>query len=298
MNRAKGITAADMCTEFASLSQGTPRRQRRGSWFGVTESLHAPAQSLARHAHRNADITVVLEGGLETTTCNEDLGARVHDVLFVPAGLDHSNRFARGGTRTLILELLPGEESTLQRGARLPERASTVPATICGHLSQRVRRAFENDSSDGDLDFEELAHECFGIFLGQRSCGSSRGNGRWLRGVGETLRERFRSPPSLEELGRSAGVHPIHLARAFRAHHGCSVGEFVGRVRVHRAARSLTDSDVPVAHIAEDSGFYDQSHLTRVFKRHVGLTPARYRHLARHPEVDAAALRSYNLRGT
>jgi AraC family transcriptional regulator len=44
-----------------------------------------------------------------------------------------------------------------------------------------------------------------------------------------------------------------------------------------RAAAQIAQTDVPIARIAVDAGFADQSHFTRMFKRYVGTTPARYR---------------------
>jgi transcriptional regulator GlxA family with amidase domain len=52
-------------------------------------------------------------------------------------------------------------------------------------------------------------------------------------------------------------------------------------LRLTWAAGRLTDSDDGIAQIALDAGFYDQSHFTRTFKRHFGLTPLAYRRAAR-----------------
>jgi AraC family transcriptional regulator len=76
-------------------------------------------------------------------------------------------------------------------------------------------------------------------------------------------------------------VHPTHLARAFRARHGVSVGEYGRRVRVAWASAELAASDRPLAMIAAQAGFADQGHFTRLFRRYVGTTPSRYRELTR-----------------
>jgi AraC-like DNA-binding protein len=69
----------------------------------------------------------------------------------------------------------------------------------------------------------------------------------------------------------------VHFAAVFRRHYGCSVGEYLRRRRVHRARQRLAETDLPLAEIATEAGFADQSHLTRMFKRFVGLTPGQYR---------------------
>ena len=49
------------------------------------------------------------------------------------------------------------------------------------------------------------------------------------------------------------------------------------QLRLELAARLLTTTDLPVAAIAQQCGFFDQSHLTNSFRRHLGAPPSRYR---------------------
>jgi AraC family transcriptional regulator len=79
------------------------------------------------------------------------------------------------------------------------------------------------------------------------------------------------------EIARAVGVHPVHLARAFRRFFGCSPAHYLRRVRIERAARMIRSSSHPLAEIAATCGFVDQSHLTRAFTRSLGTSPAAYR---------------------
>lgn len=82
---------------------------------------------------------------------------------------------------------------------------------------------------------------------------------------------------SLPVLAQQVGFSPYHFARLFRQTTGESPHQFVLRQRIERAQRLLKERDMPLAHIALESGFANQSHLTQVFKRHLGLTPRAYR---------------------
>jgi AraC family transcriptional regulator len=84
-------------------------------------------------------------------------------------------------------------------------------------------------------------------------------------------------PVRLADLAREVAVHPAHLARAFRQQFGTSVGGYVRRLRLDRAAAELERSDKALAAIALAAGFADQSHFTRSFRRHTGFTPGAYR---------------------
>jgi len=98
----------------------------------------------------------------------------------------------------------------------------------------------------------------------------------WLMRLRDTVHET-RSPVTLTSLARSAGHAPVYVARAFRRHFGCSVGEYLRRRRIERACEAMVHSSGPLSQVALEAGFYDQSHFSRVFRRQMGITPAEYR---------------------
>ncbi|WP_226967317.1 helix-turn-helix transcriptional regulator [Streptomyces phaeolivaceus] len=81
---------------------------------------------------------------------------------------------------------------------------------------------------------------------------------------------------TLEEAARTVHAHPAHLVRAFGAAFGIAPHQYLMSRRVERARRLLLDGMRP-GEAAAVAGFYDQAHLTRHFKRWVGVTPGRYR---------------------
>jgi AraC family transcriptional regulator len=101
----------------------------------------------------------------------------------------------------------------------------------------------------------------------------------WLPVALRALDDRADRPP-LAELARACGVHPAHLCRAFRAHMGCSIGEYARQSRVSRARTLLLASDLGLAEIAAECGFADQAHFCREFKRRTGRSPGAFRRAA------------------
>ena len=99
----------------------------------------------------------------------------------------------------------------------------------------------------------------------------------WLQRTYELLHNATQDVPTLADLAREAGVHSAHLARTFRVHYGCSIGTFVRRRRIELAARDLAQPHTTIAGVAAAHGFTDQSHFTRQFRRHMGVTPREYR---------------------
>jgi AraC family transcriptional regulator len=100
---------------------------------------------------------------------------------------------------------------------------------------------------------------------------------RWLGEAEEFLRSNFSEPFDLGDLAKVVGVHPVHLARVFRRQKGCTIGEYVRHLRLDFAQRQLSETENSLSDIAAAAGFADHSHLTRTFKRYLGLTPSKYR---------------------
>jgi AraC-like DNA-binding protein len=81
---------------------------------------------------------------------------------------------------------------------------------------------------------------------------------------------------SLETLARVAGLSPFHFHRVFSEQFGMPPHAFQTQIRVSRV-KALLRSGSPIPRAAAEAGFADQSHLNRLFKRLVGVTPGRYR---------------------
>ena len=77
------------------------------------------------------------------------------------------------------------------------------------------------------------------------------------------------------------GVHYVHLSRQFHKYNRCTIGDLIRRRRrVQHASHLLAHSRTPLAEIALICGFSDQSHLSFLFKRYMGLSPSKFHHMA------------------
>ncbi|MFJ2159098.1 AraC family transcriptional regulator [Streptomyces sp. NPDC087856] len=95
------------------------------------------------------------------------------------------------------------------------------------------------------------------------------------RDLRELLDERVTEGIALDEAARLVHAHPAHLVRAFSGAYGIAPHQYLMSRRVDHARRLLLDGRPP-GEVATVTGFYDQSHLTRHFRKLVGVTPGRY----------------------
>lgn len=82
---------------------------------------------------------------------------------------------------------------------------------------------------------------------------------------------------SLAEVARVVNISPTYFANLFKRAMGISPHQYVVQQRVERAKLLLLKTDLAIADIALQVGFSNQSHLTRHFKRLIGVTPKQVR---------------------
>jgi AraC-like DNA-binding protein len=153
-----------------------------------------------------------------------------------------------------------------------------VPRGPASGVAWRIARELRSPDSATPLEIEGLVLEMFALASRHAQLERrARQAPSWLARTRELLHASFRGPPPIDELAREAGVHPDYLARAFRTWFGVPVGSYVRRLRLEWAAARLAGTEEPIARIALDAGFADQSHFTRAFKRYAGVTPGEYR---------------------
>ena len=91
------------------------------------------------------------------------------------------------------------------------------------------------------------------------------------------VEDRYRASLEVSELARIACLSESQFRKRFVKLFKIPPSKFINRIRVQTAAKLLLSSDDPIAEIALQCGFCDQSYFTRQFSSFFGLTPKRYR---------------------
>lgn len=99
----------------------------------------------------------------------------------------------------------------------------------------------------------------------------------WLLRIRHELEAAFSAPVSVAALAMVVDRNPNYVTSAFRRRFGVPPVEYAHRRRVEWTARVLATTKLPLSRIAQEAGFADQSHMTRLFMRYFGITPGAYR---------------------
>jgi AraC family transcriptional regulator len=235
--------------------------------FSFANCEYAPRQRTPSHVHEVSYLALVLRGAYrEMYRSSGAVDFTAGELAFHPADQDHRTEFSRNGASIFRIELDAAQRHLLVRPQSFRDPQLT-------HLARRVYDEFRNPDCYSYLVAEGLTLELTALCARATEAAAPR----WLRRVTEMLQNAEPSKVTLSTLSAATGIHRSRLARSFRTHYRCSFGEYVRRLRITQASERLRDTDDPIAQIALELGFCEQSHFSNVFRRYTGSSPRAYR---------------------
>ncbi len=254
---------------------GVPQVDASGSNFDIRAlAATGSEEDVHLHTHDDAHVILVLSGLYISTARGAADFVRTPALIFNPPGTTHRDRFANGLGTFVGVSLRSATFRKSQDVLRLPTHA--VQLRSREGLTAAFRIAREIRDSRDTVVMESMAWELLTAAADPRC--RTGGPPSWALGAYEAIMDRATEAClDVGDVAAQIGVHPVHLARVFRAAWGCSPGELLRWRRVDRAADLLRRSDLSGAQIATQAGFADQSHMTRAFRATFGMSPGVYR---------------------
>lgn len=254
---------------------GKVSNRRQISSSVLLEVVHPQRVDLPKHSHELGFFSFLLDGSYSEIYGTKSFSYRPLTIWWHRPGILHKDEIGSTGGHFFNLEIRPEYLEKLQEIIKIPEDFYAQNNSLVW-LACRLYHEFKNWENSSELVAEGITLE----MLGHSAREQFREKKRppiWFLRVVERLNDEFASNFVIEQLAMEANVHPVHLAKVFRQFQHQTIGEYQQKLRVSRAIEMLQNREIRLSEIAASVGFFDQSHFTRIFKRHLGITPAVFR---------------------
>ena len=259
---------------------GNYSRRRDAPGLSLAELVPTvPAAQVRTHTHEDAHFVLLMSGGYISTAAGVAEGPAGPPLLiYNPPGTTHRDRFYELDGRFFTISVAAERLRHAAEYVPLPDRATAFVNGPALALAQRLMRECRRWSAASPLVAEGLSLELLSETTRHRERRHRRPP-RWLETARELLDARSPAGIRIAAVAASVHVHPVHLTRTFREFYGATPGEYLRRCRLDRAAGWLTAAQMPLAEIALESGFADQSSFAKAFQKRFGMSPGGYRRL-------------------
>ena len=230
-------------------------------------------QEISWHLHDSAQICVVLKGEYQERICGKIACLRSGSVLFHPAAQRHANIVGTSDVQVLLIDINPSRVKNFWPSA--PNQPIYFERRVFDDICAELLWELNHPDDVMPVAVEGLICSLEARITRCRT--SSYAAPVWLSGATGIIRSRYQKSVGLSGIAAALDLHPVTLAVAFRRYLGTSVGQYLMDLRIAHAKRELTDSRKTIAEIAQEAGFYDESHLGRVFRRRFGTPPGTFR---------------------
>jgi len=235
----------------------------------VAVARYAAKEVQAPHVDVHCRVSFVLGGALAEETATGAAVLEAGALLFKSNDVVHEDRISPEGAD--VLSVIFADDGFFATGTVWRPARS---ATGLRAMAALMRAALAGEGGAVKAATADLMADAAG------PVGAGRTPPAWLARLKHDLEEAGFEAVDVGERARDAGCHPVHASRLFRAVFGCSISDHARLHAVRRAQARLAGRE-PLSTVALAAGFYDQSHMNRVFRRVAGTTPAAWRRLSR-----------------
>jgi AraC-like DNA-binding protein len=237
---------------------------------------HFTEYAYPMHVHDAWTLLIVDDGAVRYDLDRHEHGTPHDTVSLLPPHVPHNGSPATAhGFRKRVLYLDSSRlgDDLIGPAVDGPDLRDPVLRLRVGQLHTAL--ALPGDELEAESRLTLIAERLRGQLRPGAAPGTPRRDPALARRLRELLDERVVDGIGLDEAAGLVHAHPAHLVRAFSTAYGIAPHQYLMSRRVDRARRLLLDGRPP-GEVASVTGFFDQSHLTRHFRKLVGVPPGRY----------------------
>ena len=227
------------------------------------------------HSHNNAHITLFLRGGTTEKRKNFSEVLGPGSLLFYHSDELHLNHETLFPSKNINIEIEEGLLKELQISEAIIEK-SVQNSTLTKFLILKIfKECLVADTFSSDtitMLFSQLANSNSHLEKFEKSP-------FWVKSLNELLNDCWNENPNLQDLAQVLNLNPITISKHFPKYFGCTLGEYMRRLKINRSLSLIESSNINLTEIAFQCGFADQSHFIRTFKNQTGFLPKQFQKL-------------------
>lgn len=282
MAHASAITSGEYQLGSGSFFGAVRGRVTHGGAL-FTDLRHTIPRRLPCHSHQLPFFGLLLNGLYGERYGRETKQFGPFSIMFRPAAIPHQDEIGPGGLRFFHIELHPiWKKRITDCSGNLDTACEDSRGGPMLWLGMKLLRATFGTVQPDNLCVDSLLAEIVGL-AARLPLEENRQAPTWLSRLLDKLQADHFNKLTLDELSREAGVHPVHLSRVFRRFQGVGISEYVHRLRARTACAQMLNREMSLAEISLSTGFSDQSHFTRAFRKITGMTPQAFRAMIQPP---------------
>lgn len=240
---------------------------------GIQAMTIQSMRSFWKHTHDQFGIGLLVHGGQTSSSCHGKVEAISGDCITVHPGEVHDGMPLSGQPRRWFMLYMDPAVVAGAAGSAYEFARPVLNDLRLRRILLGVQRALAAGDGDAML-VEQESLRLLGLAAGRPTARIE--TPARLHRARQLLDDGLSAPVTLDELARVADMDKFQLVRGFGRSFGLTPHAYLMQRRI-QLARALLATGVPVIRAAADAGFADQSHLTRLFTRTLGITPGAYR---------------------
>lgn len=242
----------------------------------IGDRFYTGQEKFPFHYDRHSRISIVISGVVREVVHQHESFGKAMSIVVKPSDARHSNEFHPKGARIISIGWNPNSSPDFLNITHLENYKwyhDTSQAAAAAQLLQELHQS--NNAIELQSNIINFIANLDTIYHNSHH----KNPPQWLQHIAERLEDECAKQLFVQDLAKEVGVHPVYLARIFRRFYACSIKDFLQKSRVRQAIHHLASTEEALAHIAFDAGFADQSHLNRLFKREMDISPGQFRKL-------------------
>lgn len=231
--------------------------------------------TILSYSHADDHFNLITSGGITVTVGGETHRLYAGSMVFFPKDLKYTAEIPRSYSQ-ISVELSGTHRDVWNKYFPLPLPKKFEIRHIPHVSDENYSEFVENMIYDGEIEKARAKNTADRYILAFLACTGQNEHG-FKEKFGKLILENDPCRLTLTQISEELHYSKTHTERLMRETFGCSVTEYLHKARLAAATDLLLSTDLPISKIAEQTGFYDASHFSTVFKRETGISPRAYR---------------------